>query len=201
MSKFPGNVEAWADLVLYPDDVYPWNFRTQAFYEEYRQKYAIAKLVRPKTILEIGVRFGYSAHSFLMAAPHADYTGIDFDEPSYGPYKGVPRKWATERLMSLYPNNKIRTFNANTQTDDVSRHLKDTFDMVHIDGDHSFAGALHDMKRFWPYCRRVMVVDDVIEIPEVARALQQFLAETLEALSVGAASSLRGSAIIVRDNV
>lgn len=43
----------------------------------YRLKYAIAKALRAESILEIGVRFGYSAMAFLTAVPEAKFTGID----------------------------------------------------------------------------------------------------------------------------
>ncbi len=43
----------------------------------YRMKWAIAKVLQPESILEVGVRFGYSARAFLEACPDAVYTGID----------------------------------------------------------------------------------------------------------------------------
>jgi hypothetical protein len=39
----------------------------------YRTKWAIVPVLQPKTILEIGVRFGYSALAFLNACPRARY--------------------------------------------------------------------------------------------------------------------------------
>jgi 2-polyprenyl-3-methyl-5-hydroxy-6-metoxy-1,4-benzoquinol methylase len=47
------------------------------WYDSYRMKYAICKALEPKTILEIGVRYGYSAITFLSAVPDARYLGID----------------------------------------------------------------------------------------------------------------------------
>ena len=41
----------------------------------YRLKFAIAKVLQPQTILEIGVRYGYSAITFLEACPTAKYLG------------------------------------------------------------------------------------------------------------------------------
>ena len=201
VTRFPSPDE-WYATVLHPEDTHPWNFRQLLFYDEYKQKYAIAKLARPKAILEIGVRFGYSARSFLMAAPKADYTGIDFDEPSWGPFKGIPREWAYQRLSALYPNNYIRTYHSDTQKEPVREKFLfgglGKYDFVHIDGDHSFDGALHDMQEFWQVCTRVMVVDDVIEIPAVRDAVAAFMKATPDAMMIGTPASLRGSALIVR---
>lgn len=191
--------EDWCDTVLHPEDTHPWNFRTWEFYEEYRLKYAIAKMILPKSILEIGVRFGYSAQSFLFAVPRASYVGLDKDEPSWGPYQGVPRQWADAALLARYPDNDITTWKTDTQIEE-QKFVPKSFDMVHVDGDHSFQGALHDMQTFWPFCKRVMVVDDVTEILPVELAVEDFLKSTPSALLCGNMTALRGAALIVRDD-
>ena len=187
----------WCDKVLHPEDTSPWDFRTLDFYNEYKTKYAIAKLVQPHTILEIGVRFGYGAHSFLLGAPGASYVGLDFDEPSWGPYEGVPRLWAEKNLHAHFPKASIVTFKCNTQKGGIPVNLPR--DLVHIDADHSYNGALHDMVTFWPLTGRAMVVDDYTEIAEVRGAVQTFVAYTKGVLLLPV-SSLRSSAILVRDD-
>src|ERR1035438_10147495 len=62
----------------------------------YRLKWAIARELQPATILEIGVRFGYSAFAFLDACPSASYFGIDADCDAYGGCRGAVN-WAKER--------------------------------------------------------------------------------------------------------
>ncbi len=192
--------EEWCATVLHPEDTYPWNFRTKEFYEEYRLKYEIAKSIRPKSILEIGVRFGYSAYSFLLAAPKATYVGLDKDEPSWGPYKGIPRVWAERALVTRFPCHSIQTYYVDTQTGNFVKFHNTKFDMVHIDGDHSYEGAYRDMKQFWPVCKRTMVVDDVFEIPDVAAAVRDFLIETPSAVLRKQVGHMRGSAVIVRED-
>lgn len=186
--------EYWCENVLHPEDVHPWEFRTPEFYEEYRVKYAIAKLVKPKRILEIGVRFGYSARSFLFAAPKASYLGLDIDEPSWGPYSGVPRLWATERLRELYPYNSINTYKIDTQKEKPS-FVSESFDFIHIDADHSYEGALNDMENFWPFCSNTMVVDDYVE---VRRSVDEFVRRHKDELVQFHVDSLRSSALLVR---
>jgi predicted O-methyltransferase YrrM len=190
MMSFP-SFDEWC-ATLHPEDTHPWNFRTQEFYNEYRTKYAIAKLVKPKSILEIGVRFGYSARAFLCAGDVDIYIGLDFDEPSWGSYAGVPREWAQEQLRIVFPSVNIVTYNINTQTDGFKFGGK-RFDLVHIDADHSYQGALNDMQKFWPLTERVMVVDDFVEVQD---AVETFISTQLGImLSV---TSLRSSALIVR---
>ena len=187
----------WCDKVLHPQDTSPWDFRTLDFYNEYKTKYAIAKLVQPHTILEIGVRFGYGAHSFLLGAPEASYVGLDFDEPSWGPYEGVPRLWAEKNLHAHFPKASIVTFKCNTQKRGIPVNLPR--DLVHVVADHSDNGALHDMVTFWPLTGRAMVVDDYTEIAEVRGAVQTFVAYTKGVLLLPV-SSLRSSAILIRDD-
>jgi hypothetical protein len=54
----------------------------------YRLKWAIARALKPQRILEIGVRFGYSAAAFLDACPNAAYLGIDNDSEMSGGQAG-----------------------------------------------------------------------------------------------------------------
>ena len=42
----------------------------------YRLKFCIAKVLQPKSILEVGVRYGYSARSFLEASPSASFSAV-----------------------------------------------------------------------------------------------------------------------------
>src|ERR1700681_1354881 len=50
----------------------------------YRTKWAIAKVLKPQSILEIGVRYGYSALALLNGSPSARYLGIDLDVTAFG---------------------------------------------------------------------------------------------------------------------
>jgi|SRR5215475_517186 len=190
--------EIWCDDVLHPEDIHPWNFRTREFYDEYRTKYAIAKMIQPQSILEVGVRFGYGARSFLFAAPTASYVGLDHDEPSFGPYKGVPREWAEHRLRNIYPDNSIFTFHCDTQTNGVSKLGLQQADLIHIDADHSYRGALNDLQNFWCLAKKALVVDDYEQIADVRSAVNFFCCNCHEAILLSS-SSLRGSAIIIKD--
>lgn len=183
--------DGWC-ATLHPEDTHPWKFCTTEFYDEYRTKYAIAVLIKPRSILEIGVRFGYSAYAFLSAGDVDVYIGLDFDEPSWGSYAGIPREWAQEQLRVAFPSVDIMTYKINTQTD-ASQLGEDKFELVHIDADHSYHGALNDMQKFWPFTGRVMVVDDFIEVQDAVKTFMSTQSGVM--LNV---TSLRSSALIVR---
>src|ERR1700730_2815552 len=93
----------------------------------YRTKWAIARKLQPARILEIGVRYGYSALAFLNACPEASYIGIDVDSELYGGVKGAI-EWA---------RNSTRNYNASfliTDSQGLDRLPDGVYDLVHIDG-------------------------------------------------------------------
>jgi hypothetical protein len=69
----------------HPDD--PLSYLFDEWQPYYRLKWAIASVVAPGSILEIGVRNGYSAGAFLGARPRARYLSIDADTDTHG---GIP---------------------------------------------------------------------------------------------------------------
>src|SRR5580692_7612685 len=77
----------------FPDDPLRHLFLEWVSY--YRMKWAIASVLQPKSILEIGVRYGYSAVAFLNASPSARYLGIDLDVAAFGGSVGAIN-WARQ---------------------------------------------------------------------------------------------------------
>ena len=123
--------------------------------EYYRVKYDLARRFNPRSILEIGVRAGYSAHTFLSACPTARYTGIDAENLQHGG-QGGPWMWWAERILEGFDVTLIK---ADSQTLD---RIEGTFDFIHIDGDHTTEGLLHDLEICWPAMNDggVILVDD-----------------------------------------
>src|SRR5437763_8520360 len=50
----------------------------------YRLKFAIVRLLQPKSILEVGVRYGFWAMAFLQGWPSARYLGMAEDREILG---------------------------------------------------------------------------------------------------------------------
>src|ERR1700693_6175541 len=78
-------------LTANPDDELKHLFTDWVPY--YRLKWAIARVLRPQRILEVGVRYGSSAAAFLNACPECTYLGIDNDSNPFGGHKGAIQ-WA-----------------------------------------------------------------------------------------------------------
>lgn len=104
----------------------------------YRLKWAIARVLNPSRILEIGVRYGYSAHAFLDAVPDACYIGLDADLPTFGGQPGAI-DWAKKSLH----NFKVSILRENTQH--LTRLPDGVYDLVHIDGQQDGDGTFHDL--------------------------------------------------------
>ena len=164
--------------------------------EEYGVKYSIAKAYAPNSILEIGVRAGYSAFSFLSACPSAIYIGIDAENGSHGGAGGPWLPWAAHILR----NFKAMFLKADSQLiGQCVRTENAGFDLVHIDADHSVEGATHDMETFLPLVRAggIMLVDDYTYIEDVRTAVDKFIA-THEMVCRKLASP-RGNVIMKRE--
>lgn len=132
----------------YPGDELAYLFEEWVPY--YRMKYAICKVLRPSSILEIGVRYGYSAITFLKAAPNAAYVGIDNDTDTYGGSSGAIN-WA-RKLTNGYnaafiiaDSQKMASFPGNR------------YDLIHIDGQQDGDGTFHDLELALPKARWILV--------------------------------------------
>lgn len=135
---------------------YPW-----AWTEEFRIgqacfKYAVAKILRPETIIEIGVGAGISALAFHSAWPGFRYCGLDLDthESFYN------LETTTLQLTSIFSRKPTILEGDSTKY----KKLPDPFEMVfslgHLDGGHDFETAKSDMKLLWDAGTRWILVDD-----------------------------------------
>jgi 2-polyprenyl-3-methyl-5-hydroxy-6-metoxy-1,4-benzoquinol methylase/predicted O-methyltransferase YrrM len=105
----------------------------------YRMKYAIVKALQPKSILEIGVRYGYSAITFLEASGNGTYLGIDNDSDTFGGKKG-----AIDWAKKITEDFDAKFLLANTQS--MTSFPGEFYDFIHIDGQQDGDGTFHDME-------------------------------------------------------
>jgi len=104
----------------------------------YRLKWAIARVIQPKKILEIGVRYGYSAITFKDASPQASYVGIDANLPEYGGEIGAI-EWAKKMLPPL----ETTIYEVDSQS--LKIFPGGHYDLIHVDGQQDGDGFYADM--------------------------------------------------------
>jgi len=165
---------------LKPDDPFIGSIPHEQIQAYYDLKYRIAQIVNPKSILEIGVRAGYSAAAFIAASdPNVKYVGLDFDNSDidiqnrHGGYPNYSR-WASESLKTHFPGALIEIIQIDTQVEPIE--LDGAFDFVHVDGDHSYEGCYHDLNQVEKYAKWILV-DDYLQIEDVRNAVNRWLSE------------------------
>ena len=111
--------------------------------------YVLMNRLQPTTVCEIGVRAGYSSYTIMRACPKATILGIEAngDESNTDTSGGKLDfyKHALETLKA-YP---FRLMLANSH--DIQR--LPFFDMIYVDGDHTYDGCLQDLRLARDACR------------------------------------------------
>lgn len=164
---------ALIDKVAFPlGDRYP-----QEIFDRYFYDYGgMAQKFKPRRVLEIGVRYGYTGIVFCLGARgklgivDIDYVGLD-DESYHANScaqananfaQAVP--WANARAM------RWNSFNGLPK--DIG-----TFDMIHVDGNHDTHGVLNDLGHTWPVLNPggFILLDDYY-MPPIRKAIDTWLA-------------------------
>lgn len=130
-----------------PED--PLKHRFDEWISYYRLKWAIARALQPRRILEIGVRFGYSAAAFLDACPDAEYLGIDNDSDMFGGQKGAIH-WARRITRGLNANYLI------ADSQQLEEFPGGPYDLIHIDGQQDGAGSMRDLRKALGKTRHIL---------------------------------------------
>jgi len=120
-----------------------------------------AQVIRPTSVLEIGAFLGFGLAAFAYGADTlARVTVVDNEYYMPGSLE------ACRDNLSFHAAEKR-----------FGRSLEDgrgDHDLIHVDGDHSFAGALHHMAFAWGLGPRVMLVNDYTFLEDVRRATDAF---------------------------
>ena len=139
------------DLIFKKYEKSNFDFRKYAFQDDelshlfpewvpyYRMKYAICKTINPTSILETGVRYGYSAITFLNACPNARYLGIDNDTNTFGGSSGAIQY--AKRILTGYNADILLS-----DSQDMEEFPGEHWDLIHIDGQQDGDGTFHDLE-------------------------------------------------------
>ncbi len=186
---------------LYPQDPKINTTTYNKFKPYYELKYSIIKKHCPdaKSIAEIGVRCGYSAWSFLQACPDAKFYGFDANNGTHGGEGGQDGRYSewAKKLLSKYDTVYIQI-----DTQSLDRLPVDVkFDFIHIDGDHTSAGVMHDLdiclKSLSDSKNAMMLIDDYTYIANVRDGVCKWLAKHPQ-FRHKFVESLRGEILIKR---
>jgi len=148
-------------------DIYRSNLPLTA--QHYAVYAEVCRELKPRSILEIGVRAGYSAWTMLSAVPDATYIGLDADNGTNGGVAGY-FEHAEAMLRREYPQASVNVWRANSQR---LISLDRRYDLIHIDGAHNHDEALRDMELCAPFAD-YLLVDDTASITTVRTALDEF---------------------------
>jgi predicted O-methyltransferase YrrM len=134
------------------------------YYENY---YALSSYYQPKSILEIGVRYGYSLGSMISASNVIEkVTGIDNDEYIFGALDKAKEN------IKKYINSNVELNFSLQNSHDIEK--LEYHDIIHIDGDHSYDGKLKDLKLTIGACK-IVIIDDYLEFGDVNKSTNDFI--------------------------
>jgi predicted O-methyltransferase YrrM len=154
---------------------------------EYGAYFGIARIMQPESVLEIGVYRGISASTIFLGSPKIKkYVGLDSEMYIDGSNQ-IAKDFINAVISKTsvnYPWMKdinIRIEKINTMVDPVPPDiLESKFDWIHVDGDHTYDGAIKDISLFWPLVKSggIMTVHDYEEgHAEVKAALDKVMLE------------------------
>jgi predicted O-methyltransferase YrrM len=128
----------------------------------------ICEYFKPKSILEIGFHEGLSFGLFFEATDdNTEYVCVERDYSHKGKY--------FDFLFKDHPKyNSIKFI----ETDSRELNLTQQFDLIHIDGNHSYQYIKNDLLKSLPLLHKnsILIVDDLTEhCPDVEQAVEEYL--------------------------
>ena len=168
----------------------------------YNYYYSYGRYFSARNILEIGVRYGYSLISIIKGAQDSKsfFNAIGIDNQSY---ESGSERIAYENIKSV--TDEFKLINADSQKiTNIKKSVGDMrFDLIHIDGDHSYKGCLHDLNITKEVLadNGVIVIDDIfLGSCRVFQAVNRFLNDNASLFNVQIINCFRGHAILKKNN-
>lgn len=163
------------------------------YYEWY---YAIAKYVQPEVVLEIGVRFGYSAMAMLLGTDNAIYVGYDNESGEEDSNKYALTYLGVFTKAAVYVNP------TDTQSfSELPYPQVDRAQLIHIDAHHTPEGMIHDLELVLPKWddRGLILIDDVFTDRALYGAAATWLRLKDSTLKYKLEHTYRGMMIVYRE--
>lgn len=149
--------------------------------------YAISKVIKPKSFMEIGVRFGFSFLPTLLGS-NVEYA-LGWDLETYG------NNEIANRNIKEYYNGKCK-WEIQHVDSQLQTTLPQFFDLISIDGCHDYDCKIHDLKLAMNNSRYA-ILDDYDYHPEVRKSIDDFLKDYADRIEWSQYfKSFRGSMLI-----
>ncbi len=126
---------------------------------------ALIEISQPKSILEIGVAYGWHAEHILQKFPDIKYSGVDPYLAHYDPNDhfvsdvwkllgGEDQQESLDLLYELVSQKLDRLYGHRfnlyrTTSDEFFLKPKDKYDFIFVDGDHRYEMVLKDLESAW----------------------------------------------------
>jgi len=110
--------------------------------------YVISKLIKPENYLEVGVRRGRSMSIVAKNSLNCDMFGFDKWTKNYSGVENPGHKIVEEELKKINHSGAVNFFDGDSKTSIPKfkkNYPKIYFDMICIDGDHTYKGAQKDL--------------------------------------------------------
>ena len=190
--------------IIFPGDPTASPDRVELYKLLYAEKYDIitTRCGNISTMLEIGVRAGYSAHTFLQAFPAAMFVGMDANNGTHGGQGGRDGRYMQWARKILSPYNAV-LLKRDTQA--MTALLLVGYDFIHVDGDHTSEGVMHDLDICLPALTETdaatILVDDYSYLETVKRGVDLWLNANSDNVRAEFINTTRGDVLIRRKGV
>lgn len=127
---------------------------------------ACARLLKPESYLEIGVRRGRSMAMVAAACPDCRILGFDLWKHNYAGMPNPGPDFVKEELRKAGHRGRLELVSGDShQTAPAyfEAHPEEYFDLITVDGDHTEAGAAQDLREVIPRLKLggALVFDDI----------------------------------------
>ncbi len=144
-----------------------WRHVNNGSYYEWR--FAISAALQPESVLEVGVFYGYSLACFALGSKRIKYVE-GWDSCVYDPESNIV---CADVLKSAGIKCEIELKRVDALH---AEPIRRDFDLVHVDGPHTFDGTLRILEEFEnvPF----LLVDDTSDCADNRDAMRRFCSES-----------------------
>jgi predicted O-methyltransferase YrrM len=171
--------------------------------------YYLGFTYRPKTILELGTRWGYSLKALYegsRAGEGASNSPSDYRLYSFDSEVDCPGscQYVRDKFAQMNLAISVQCFKINLRDIPDDLGIGELVDLAHVDADHSIEGTYQDCHLAYRYVRSggVMVIDDMKESatggPTTRTGADRFLAE-IGCRGCAYFDTYRGHYVLIKD--